>query len=224
MSAHAFGAGLAFQRLRTRMLGVLLALSGALVVIVSLLERASDRDLATDRALSGVVFGLCLPLLCYATFEIAAARADLNAAIQPFARHGLARPSLALGLITSIALQNALSGAVLSALAVLLTRAGHPHLFADLGAVVWIGALTGASYTGLLALGSVFRRGRLWLLIADWLLGSGSGLLALPWPRAHARNLLGLPPVLGFSQPTAVALLLLIAAGGTLLASQRLPR
>jgi hypothetical protein len=224
VNAFSFGARLGVERSRSRVLAVLAVLGLVLVAFVSLLERAHDRGLAADRALSGVVFGLCIPLFCYASFEVAAARSDLATAISPFSRHGLARPALAQGLVASIAVQNALASVVFAVLAVLLTQSGHARFASELGAVIWIAALAGAAYTGLLALGSTFRRGRLWLLIGDWILGSGTGLLAVPWPRGHARNLLGFAPVLEVAQPTAAALLITIAIAGALAATRGLPR
>jgi hypothetical protein len=107
---------------------------------------------------------------------------------------------------------------------VLSERPGHPRFIPDLIAVVWIGALAGAAYTGLFALASRFRRGRLWLLVGDWLLGSGTGFLALPWPRGHARNLLGFSPVLELTQPSAALALLLLIVAGFFVATRGLAR
>jgi len=72
----------------------------------------------------------------------------------------------------------------------------------------------GVAYVSLFSLGSCLgARGRFVFLVADWLLGSGSSLLAAPWPRAHLRNLLGLEPVAGMSQgASTVALLILCVA------------
>ncbi len=44
----------------------------------------------------------------------------------------------------------------------------------------------------------------------DWLLGAGASVLALPWPRAHAANLLGAEPVLGMPQWAATASLIVL--------------
>ncbi len=226
MNAHACGARLGFERTRSRVLVVFGVLALALAAVVALLELAHDRSSATDRTLSGVVFGLCLPLYCYASFELAVMRGNLSSAIAPFARQGLARPALAQGLVAGVALQNAVFGALLAMLSVLLTRGygHHPRLVTDLVSVSWIAALTAVAYTGLFAVGSALRRGRLLLLIGDWFLGSGTGLLALPWPRGHARNLLGFSPVLELTQASAAALLLALGLGGLLLGTRHLPR
>jgi hypothetical protein len=229
LNALALGARLGLVRLRTRPLYAMIALAFAVVAVVSLLESLRDRSLAADRALSGAAFGLCLPLLCFACFEpcfeLALARSDLGGAVAALSRHGQPRPLLARGLIASAASINALSGAALGVLAVMLGQGfGHPRFLSDLVAVAWIGALTGAAYTGLFALASRWRRGRWWLLIADWLLGSGTGLLALPWPRGHARNLLGFTPVLELTQPSATLALFLLVCAGLFLTTQGLKR
>jgi hypothetical protein len=132
---------------------------------------------------------------------------------------------VASGVVATIAVTSAVGGALIAALAVLFGKPlGHPRFGADLLAVLWIGALTGAAYAGLFAIASRFRRGRLWLLIADWLLGSGTGLLALPWPRGHARNLLGLQPVLELGQASAALALFLLIFSGFFVATRSLPR
>jgi hypothetical protein len=223
--AYALGARLGLARLQRRPALVALLLAVLAVAIVSLLERADDRTLAVDRSLSGVAFGLALPLFSYACFELIVARTDLRQAVASLARHGQPRPALASGLLASGAAASALGGALLGALAVVFSQSfGHSRFAADLVAVLWIGALTGAAYIGLFALASRFRRGRPWLLVADWLLGSGTGFLALPWPRAHARNLLGFEPAVGLSQPSAVFCLLLLVVGGFFVASRGLQR
>ncbi|HEX6767565.1 MAG TPA: hypothetical protein VF103_18830, partial [Polyangiaceae bacterium] len=80
----------------------------------------------------------------------------------------------------------------------------------------------GAAYAGLFAVASLFgRRGRIAALVLDWLFGSGSGLFALVWPRAHARNLFGGEPVLDGSQAFAAFVLALIAFSGIGVAATR---
>ncbi len=224
MNALSCGLRLGLERARSKVLAVFAALAVVSAMVVALLELAHDRSAATDRTLSGVIFGLCIPLFCYVSFELGAARGNLDSAIAAFARQGLPRPALAQGLVLEIALQNAAFSALLGGLSVLVTRSHHARLAADLGAVTWIAALTAVAYTGLFAAGSVFRRGRLLLLIGDWFFGAGTGLLALPWPRAHARNLLGFSPVLELSQPSAAALLVALGIGGLLLGTRHLAR
>jgi hypothetical protein len=103
--------------------------------------------------------------------------------------------------------------AVLGGCLVVLVARGpaDPGLLNDVLATSWIGVLSGAAYvTALVGVSAFGRRGsgRAWFLAADFLLGAGSSFLALPWPKAHIRNLLGGVPVLDLSQAAgAVALL-----------------
>jgi hypothetical protein len=207
--------------------GSLLAFGAALlaVTLIALFERVEERAYAVDRTLTGVAFGLSLPLYCFALAELATSRATLFDAVGPLSRHGLPRPALAQGLLGSTLALSALGGLLFGLAAVLVTRGPFdPHFARDALATSWIGALAGAAYSGLFALGSAFRRGRLWLLLGDWLLGAGTGFLALPWPRGHVRNLVGYSPVLDLSQPAAALVLTLLAVLGSLVASRRLPR
>lgn len=225
MNAYTLGARLGWTRLRTREAWLSFAAAVVVVTLIALFERMTERAYAVDRALTGVVFGLAVPLYCFALSELATDRNTLFDAVAALSRHGLSRPALARGLFTSTLVLSALGGLVLGVLAVLLTRGPlDPHFGRELVAVSWIGALAGASYTGLFAFGSTFRRGRLWLLFADWWLGAGTGFFALPWPRGHVRNLLGYAPVLDLSQFAAMLALVLIAVLGWFVASRRLPR
>jgi hypothetical protein len=224
ISAYAAGARLGWTRLWSRATFASFGAALGAVALIALFERVEDRALAVDRTLTGAAFGLAVPLYCFALAELATSRATLFDAVGPLSRHGLPRPPLAQGLIGSTLVLSALGGLVFGLVAVLVTRGpSDPRFARDLVAVSWIGALGGAGYAGLFALGSTFRRGRLWLLLADWLLGAGTGFLALPWPRGHVRNLLGYSPVLDLSQPAAAFALVLLALLGSLIASRRLP-
>jgi hypothetical protein len=223
MSAHVLGTRLAWGRLRSRPTLLSFGFALILIALVALFERLYERAFAVDRTLTGVVFGLCVPLYCYALFEIATGRDTLLGSITALSRQGAPRPALAAGLIATTMALAAAGSALLGVSAVMLTRgASDPRLVADAGSVAWIGALGGAGYAGAFALGSSFRRGRLWFLLADWLLGASTGFLALPWPRGHIRNLLGYSPVLDLSQRSA-ALALLVLIITAFLASRRLP-
>ena len=112
---------------------------------------------------------------------------------------------------------------MLTALAAASARGfADPAFVSDVFASLWSGALGGAGYAGLFAVASLFaRRGRIAALVLDWLLGSGAGALALPWPRGHARNLFGGEPVLDGSQAFAAFVLVALAVTGILVASAR---
>jgi hypothetical protein len=224
-NAYAAGARLGWARLWTRPSLATFGAALVAVTLVALFERVDERAFAVDRALTGVVFGLSLPLYCFALAELVTSRQTLFDAVGPLSRHGLPRPELAQGMLGSTLALSALGGLVFGLLAVVITRGpSDPLLGRDLLATSWIGPLAGAAYAGLFALGSTFRRGRLWFLLGDWLLGAGTGFLALPWPRGHVRNLLGYAPVLDLSQAAAALALALLALLGSLVASRRLPR
>jgi hypothetical protein len=83
----------------------------------------------------------------------------------------------------------------------------------------WIGALGGAVYAVWFSLGSLFGKagnGRSVALALDWVLGSATSAIAVPWPRAHLRSLLGGELVLGL--PEYQSTVALYALGFTYLA------
>jgi hypothetical protein len=207
-------AGMAIGKARLREPGVLSACVLALCfeLGVALLERAQGRVGAADRALSGGAFGIALPLLCYFVVQRACAGLSLRAAVNPLARHGMSRHSLVLGLCIPPALLAAAFAALSGVAVVALTRGGgDPLLFRDLATCLWIGLVAGLAYSIAFVGASAYGQrgqGRFWLLAADFLLGSGSSLLAVPWPKGHVRNLLGGTPVLQLSQLSALMLLL----------------
>lgn len=180
------------------------ALSLSFVIGVALLERAQGAVGATDRALSGGAFGLALPLLCYFLVARACAASNLREAVWPLARHGVDSRSLALGLAVPPALAAAAFAALSALVVVLVTRGVSDSAgLGDAATSLWIGAASAVAYVvALVGASAIGKRGqgRIWLLGADFLLGAGSSLLALPWPKGHVRNLLGGAPVLEMSQ------------------------
>jgi hypothetical protein len=61
------------------------------------------------------------------------------------------------------------------------------------------------------------RIGSTLLLVGDWLFGSGTSALSLPWPRGHLRALLGGTAPLGLSpRDAALCLLLIVLTSGAL--------
>ena len=207
-------AGMALGRARLRQPGILSACLLALCfeLGVALLERAQGRIGAADRALTGGAFGIALPLLCYFVVQRACGGLGLRAAVNPLARHGMSRHGLVLGLSIAPALIAALFAALSGVAIVALTRgSGDALLIQDLATCLWIGLIAGLAYSVALVGASAYGQrgqGRVWLLAADFLLGSGSSLLAAPWPKGHVRNLLGGTPVLQLSQLSALLLLL----------------
>jgi hypothetical protein len=207
-------AGMSLGQARLREPGTLSACLLALCfeLGVALLERAHGRVGAADRALTGGAFGIALPLLCYFIVRRACGGLGLRAAVNPLARHGLSRHGLVLGLSIAAALTVAAFAGLSGAVVVALTRgSGDPLLLRDIATCLWIGVVSGLAYSVAFVGASAFGQqgqGRVWLLAADFLLGSGSSMLAAPWPKGHVRNLLGGTPVLQLSQLSALLLLL----------------
>jgi hypothetical protein len=207
-------AGLALAQARLREPGTLSACLLALCfeLGVALLERAQGRVGAADRALTGGAFGIALPLLCYFVVQRACAGLGLRAAVNPLARHGMSRHGVVLGLSIAPAVIAAVFAGLSGVLVVALTRGpGDPLLLRDIATCLWIGVVSGLAYSAAFVGASAYGQqgqGRIWLLAADFLLGSGSSLLAAPWPKGHVRNLLGGTPVLQLSQVSALLLLL----------------
>jgi hypothetical protein len=218
MSA-ALGAVTAMDGLRRRTPWVLATVGALAVALLGAVERYQEPAYATDRTLLGVAFGFVVPLWCYALFESLHRKERTRALVAPLARHGQDRRTLTLGVLGALAVTCALAGAMVGVVAALVTHSlGDATMLADVIACAWGGAAIGAAYAGLLSFGSSFgRAGRLTVLGLDWLLGSGTGFLALPFPRSSARSLLGGEPVLGMSQLAALAVLLGLTLALTLL-------
>ncbi len=198
------------------------AVSASLLVLLmaGVLEgqAAGDGDSAREaqlRLLQGVAFGLVLPL-----FAFAASRRDGGSRSQlmlmAWPRHGGNRQGYALGRQLLVVLLTGLVIGVVGLLALGLGDATSapgaelPLSGTNLLAVLWVGALGAASYVGGLSLAHQYggNIGRTLFLIGDWAFGSGASLLALPWPRAHLRALLGGSAPLGLStRDTALYLL-----------------
>jgi hypothetical protein len=228
VSALARGAALGFSRLRS--LRSLVAVVGAAVLVVlgALLERRASSLTAADRTLVGIVFAVVVPLLAWGALVRVTSARRLEDSVRELARHGADRRQASAGIVLSAATAVALASAVLAELAVFVTRfPADPRLAADLITGAWIGLLSGAAYAGWFAFGSTFGRsgwGRGGALVLDWLLGAGVGLVALPWPRAHVRNLLGAEPVLSMPQWSATAALVVLGLIYAALAVMRSPR
>jgi hypothetical protein len=206
------GVDMARERLSQRVTWVGCGLAFAFEIGVALLERAQGQIGAADRALTGGAFGIALPLFCFFLVGRVTDGQSLQGALQPLARHGLDRRSLALGLVVPPALVAAAFAALSGVVVVLVARgAGDHHFASDALTSAWIGIVSGAAYVAALVGASAFGKrgqGRSWLLAADFLLGAGDSFLAFPWPKGHVRNLLGGSSVLQLSQLAALVALL----------------
>jgi hypothetical protein len=190
-----------------------LGLAGAIALggVCSLIERAGSVLGAADRALAGAACGLLLPLGAYLLVDALCSGGRLDAALSVATRRGANGRATGLGALVLVAAVSAGFASVLAAVSVLLAHSGaSPKWTTDAAQSVPVAALGSLAYVALFSMGSEFGRrgqGRTVLLVADWVFGSGTSMLALPWPRGHLRNLLGSEPVLDFSQPLASALL-----------------
>jgi hypothetical protein len=216
VTSVSLGARLARRSLLTAR--TLLALAGTIVLagVCAVLERATSVFAAADRALAGASCGLLLPLGVYLLVDILCSGHRLDEALGTATRRGTHGRASGLGALVVVALVGAAFACALALVTVLLARgAADPKWTVDATQSMPIAALGSLAYVGLFALGSEFGtrgQGRAVLLVADWLFGSGTSVLALPWPRGHLRNLLGLEPVLDITQPLASVLLLGLSA------------
>jgi hypothetical protein len=209
------GAAVARERLRGAALPLVFALGVCLVYALAALERRSSGASSADTALEGPVFGLALPILAYLSSERVCDGQRLDRSVDSVARYGVDRRAAMLGVLLTSAATMALGSALLTVAALLGANASRAaNFWADLRASVGIAICSGAVYALWFGAASLFGKrggGRKWALILDFVLGAGSSALAAPWPRGHARNLLGGLPVLDMTQ--SGAWLALIAIG-----------
>jgi hypothetical protein len=208
VSALALGMRLGTLRLASSASLVAVGVAVAVVALGSLLERLGAGSLATDRALVGIVFGIAVPVLAWGVLGRATAGRRLDESVRELARHGADRRWATAGIVIASAAAAAIGAALLAGLAIVATRfPADPRLASDLWTTAWIGLASGGCYAAWFALASTLGSsggGRGWALVLDWLLGAGTGLLAVPWPRGHVKNLLGAEPVLEMPQWAAM--------------------
>jgi hypothetical protein len=216
-----------------------LAAAGAsllLLAVGGLLEgqtigTAASAERVQLRLLQGLVFGLVLPLTVFAVSGRLGGRLpELMASA--WARYGGDRRKYALG---RQALAAALPGAITASAGVLAIGLGSavsapgvalPVSVANLFTVIWIALLGGLSYGACFGLVQSYagRTGGTLFLVADWVFGSGTSSLAMPWPRGHLRALIGGAAPLALSPRDAALSLFVIALAATALYARRLPR
>jgi hypothetical protein len=176
------------------------------------LERQHAELGAADRALGGAALGVALPLVAYIASDSALGRRNLRSVLDPLVRHGASPAAASAGLVGALSAALALSGVAIALSTTLFARRlGDGALLLDLFSSAWIFALGGAVYGAWFALASTFGKrggGRKWFLAFDFVLGVSNGVLALPWPRSHLRNLVGGAPPLDLGQGTSAWALL----------------
>jgi hypothetical protein len=208
---------------------LVLAIAGVLEgQVVATAEAARGAQL---RLLGGVVFGLVLPLLAFGVSgRLGGSVGELM--LTSWARYGGNRRGYALGKQALAALLTAGIATVLALLALGLGSATAapgrelPLSFANVLAVVWVGALGSLAYVAAFAVAQAYwgNAGRVAFLIADWMFGTGTSLLALPWPRAHLGALLGAHAPMGLELRESALCLVAIALIATGAYARRVPR
>jgi hypothetical protein len=182
------------------------------------------------RLLHGVAFGLVVPLFAFAASGRSGGRLpELMSA--SWARYGGNRRGYALGRQAPGVLLTGLVAGATGSLALGFVSASSapgralPLSAVNLLAVLGVGLLGGLAYVGCLGLAQALggNVGRVLFLGGDWLLGSGTSLLALPWPRAHLRTLIGGDAPLGMGPRDAALCLVAIALTSGLARLRRLP-
>ena len=209
----------------------LLALAIAGVLEGQVVATGEAARAAQLRLLGGVAFGLVLPLLAFGVSgRLGGGMRELM--LSSWARHGGNRRVHALGQQALAALLTAGVATVLALLALGLGSATAapgrelPLSFANLLAVVWVGALGSLAYVAAFAAVQAYwgNTGRVAFLVADWVFGTGTSLLALPFPRAHLGALLGAHAPLGLELRDSALCLVVIALIATGAYARRVPQ
>lgn len=184
-------------------------------VAVALLARSESAPNGADHVLVGAFGAYVVPLLAYAIVGGAIGGGSLRGSVAPTVAFG-APPARSAAVTVGLAVLVAAGlcaglGAVLAAVA---HGVDDPPVARDALTSAYAGALGGAAYAAWFAVGASFGRrggGRAVLLVADWILGSNDGAIALLTPRGHLRNVLGGAPPWGLSERgSAVALLVMV--------------
>jgi hypothetical protein len=213
-------------------LAALSIVAGSGVIEAQSITLESGARRAQTHLLEGVTFGLVIPLLSFALSSRLDAGLDaLMGSL--WVRYGLERRAFALGrLAFPVALTSAVALVVGSLALGLGAASSDPALGLDAsGSTSWTAlsscaVLAAVSYTACLALAQLLGGawGRSLFLIGDWLLGSGDGLAALPWPRAHVRSLLGGDAVFDMAPATSGLWLAALTLTCLLLYVRKVPR
>lgn len=200
------------SRLRRPRAVVAILLALAISAGVALAERGSAPLSAPSRTLQAV-WGVVLPLSSLALVN-AVFDTRVDKSLWSLARFGACRRRLAWAVAALLAI--CLMGLTVAATIVGLVLAyrGLPGLGHDVLASLPVAVAGAAAYASVVAFGATFGRrggGRYVPVVIDWVMGGGTGLLALPWPRAHLHALAGGPVVLGLTPAASSACLWLVA-------------
>jgi hypothetical protein len=205
----------------------LVALGGwcLLALGFALATRARGSTHGADHALLEAYGALVLPLIGYALVGAVVGPRSLRASAAPLASFG-ASPAAAAAVTAAVAVVacSVLGAALAAGVALLAHGTDDPPRAFDALTSAYAGALGGAAYAALFAMGASFGKrggGRAVLLVADWLFGAGSAATALVTPRGHLRNLLGGASPMGWSGRASAVALVVLALGCLLVAVRR---
>jgi hypothetical protein len=211
---------------------VLLGIGLAALMEAQAIAGADSARQTELRLLQGATFGLMVPLFIF--FLSSRLGSDLGTLLASgWPRYGADRRVFAVGRLGFPALAGWVIAALGAVLALGASIAGSDPalrlpmgLTTGVGTVVVIAGLGSACYLAGFALAQLLggALGRALFLLGDWLLGAGTGVTALPWPRAHLRTLLGGEAVLGMSPLQASGCLLALTVSLTLLYAAKVPR
>jgi hypothetical protein len=211
-----------------RGLGAEALVFGIWVALAAVLERHFVARHAVDVVLIGVVFGVAVPLATWLRASFILRGERLSAFVEGLGVYGFDRRQLALGVWLCLAIPSVLSAIGLSLLGLVLGYGGlSAEAFGDAATTTWIAALGAVAYSTLFFVVSTLGRSLslgLGVLLVDWLLGSGSSVVALPFPRAHLGNLLGGSAPVDLLQWQSALFLLVLSLGGVAFAVFRLER
>ncbi len=205
------GANLVLRRLRGRAMAVITLGTVVFATLAAFAERRSGGLDAAGRALQGPVFGLAIPIAMLSLVSMAFSRTRVDRGLASIALIGASRRAALWGAIPSVAVVGAFLAAVTAAIATLAAHGFRtPGALGDASVAAWVGALASAAYAAYYTAASTIGkngRGRYVAFVVDLTLGPLAGAAALPFPRAHALNLLGAEPVLNLTQPGSAAAL-----------------
>lgn len=222
------GANLTLRRLRGRSLLVVTLSTVVFATLSSFAERRLGGSDAATRALQGPVFGLAIPLAMMTLVSMAFGGTRVETGLQPLAMLGASRRAAVWGALPGLAIVGAFLASVTAGLGAMAAHGFRtPGAPADAWTSSTVGALTGLAYVGYFTAASTVGargRGRLLAFVADLLLGSMVGFAAIPFPRAHAINLLGGHPVAQWPQPVSAGALIALAIAYALITVWRTNR
>lgn len=211
-------ARVALRELSVRATLVPLGAALCIGVLVAWLEQRGASGFALERSLHGPIFGLLFPLGCFLLTRKVFGP-DVDRALQS-ARFGANRRALLAGRVLALLAVETAFAWTLCGVALIAT--GFPWGPLGVARLVAVASAAALAHGSMMVLGvSVLRFGAGLTLFLDWLLGNGTGFLALLWPRAHVRTLLGGDAPLGFGAGGSLAVLVGVAVSCLAVAALR---